>query len=247
VELTYTLLACADPAALAAADLPARDLVFTAVDPADFGLRRRRLAGLLDALTGAADPLLAELFAPLLPAARYQIQVTAVAGVPAPYDAWCSADGRLFFNLSQWDPARLEASGAAVILHESAHFLIRQLSGLPRPASPREQLDYLIFDEGLAHYAGFPPGRQRLLSAYGQHWAPAESATAAALARLDDPRVSATEAQTLLSAADSGPYWDKYGSICGMFRAAWYAGQSLEALRACLITGRLPHAPQMPA
>ncbi len=52
-----------------------------------------------------------------------------------------------------------------MILHESAHFLIRQLSRLPQPASPREQLEYLIFDEGLAHYAGFPPGRQRLLSA----------------------------------------------------------------------------------
>jgi hypothetical protein len=238
MNLTFSLTTQPDPTRLPEADLPAQGLVLTRPDAAE--LPFAAFARLLEEITLAGDPLLWDLFGGFFAGRTFEVPITATCGVPAPYDAWCSSGGRLYFNLSQWSGEALEKFGRAVILHETAHFLIRQLHPVRTEAGWREKLDYLVFDEGVAHYVGFPLGRENLLTKYAEKWPRAEARLAEAYRLLDDPHTREAEKSALLEEADTGTYWEKFGSISGMFRAARLDAEDRPALIGCIREGRLP-------
>jgi putative zinc-dependent peptidase DUF5700 len=127
-------------------------------------------------------------------------------------------------------------SALGVLSHELFHAVFRRYrSGDPgwarvaHDTSPRHELQVLVLDEGVAHFVdreselmrdGFPPERARAsLVALGNAWQ-----------RLESVAAESAEAGKILSSANQGRYWDKFGSIAGMqlahgvFRSAGAAG-----------------------
>ncbi|OFZ56006.1 MAG: hypothetical protein A2428_08640 [Bdellovibrionales bacterium RIFOXYC1_FULL_54_43] len=166
------------------------------------------------------DPVLEAVFAPLLKNKPLKINVVALAGIPSPYDAWCSLlDGThtIFVNLSLWDVSRIQSKGRPVILHEITHFLLRQLNR-PEPKTPEQQLQDIVFDEGIAHYVGYPGNRLSLGHDRISERQKAEQELSRALRALSTrSKLSQAEKAALLRRANTGPYWEKYGAIAGMF------------------------------
>lgn len=157
-------------------------------------------------------------------------------------------------------------SAFGVLAHELFHVLFRRYrerdlawSRVARGASPRQELQVLVLDEGVAHFIdreqellrdGFPPERAgAALVALGQAWE-----------RLGHVAAGSAEAGEILDAANRGRYWDKYGSISGMllaygvFRAAGEEGIK-EAVRCgpgrllslyARAAGRIADLPRLP-
>ena len=135
------------------------------------------------------------------------------------------------------DPEAQAASAYGVLEHETFHLLFHAYRDRAQTwtrwdpgASSLASLQLVVLNEGIAHFVdrrdelvrdGFPPERaDTALTRLGE---------AAALLVGDADQ---DQAEALLRTANQGPYWDKYGSIAGMFFAhAVFEHGGLEALR----------------
>lgn len=169
------------------------------------------------------DELINEIFTPLIPKNITRIPVIAIAGIPGPYDAWCGYYNGLyssFFNLDICSLSYLETAGANVLKHELTHVLLHDLLPIPSESDYLGILNYLLINEGIAHFIGFPGDRSKLLTDYVNHWEVAEEKFLEACKKLEGEKVSEEVASKIICDANQGSFWNKYASIAGMFRVA---------------------------
>ncbi len=220
LPLSVRLVPMPDARTLPASALPAPEIKATdATIPTD---RLSALQEVVSDLNKNGAPLLDAVFEGLVGKKRLQVNVVALAGVPAPYDAWCSRlDGAdtVFVNLSLWETNRIREKGRPLLIHEITHFLLRQLNQ-PDPHTPLERLQDITFNEGLAHFTGRPGNPLSILNTHKAERQVAEKALANAITVLSSGGASSKEAEVLLRRANTGSYWDKFAAIAGMFQVA---------------------------
>lgn len=172
----------------------------------------------------SGDALLTEIFSALHASKAFEFEVVATAGIPAPYDAWTVTHGEkpvMLFNLSEWTKEEISRYGLPILLHEVSHGLLAE------PLKTHEELESyplalekIVIDEGIAHFIGFPGVRADILGKHLDKWAPSEALLQKAEQRLAASYVDEEEKEELLFKANTGVYWEKFGAISGMFRAA---------------------------
>ena len=201
--------------------LPSKEIVIMA-DGVD-SKKLEQFEQLIDIFNTEGDKLITEIFYPLHQNRQFQVQVVATSGIPAPYDAWTAIhQGRpsIFFNLDLWTIDQLCKSGIGVIKHEVAHILMEPLLRPPIQQNYIERLDYIVINEGIAHFIGSSKDSETLLNEKFEQWEESEKTLADALKELKDLGTPSETKELLLKQADTGPFWKKYGAISGMFRAA---------------------------
>lgn len=181
------------------------------------------LREVIDQFNAGGDELLTSVFFPLYGEHKFYFNVIYTSGVPAPYDAWTvSVDNKpvVFFNLSEWTVDELFKQGLAVVIHEVTHALLEPfLKGLD-VSSSLKNLEKIVFDEGMAHFLGFPGDRFTLLEKYYEKWIQSEEALKNAQATLALIQTTVAEKEDVLLRSNTGSFWNKYGAISGMFRFA---------------------------
>lgn len=207
-------------------DIPADHLPIGAIGNSCVELDPIKIEALnkvVENFNSSGDELLINVFSNLYEEQEFSFNLIYTSGIAAPYDAWTvSIDNQpiLFFNLSEWTVEELFSQGQAVIIHEVTHALLAPFLKNFEIKNHLDQLDRTIFDEGLAHFLGFPGDRFSLLERYQEKWTHSEIALQNAIESLRSIDVSKDEKDELLKKSNTGPYWDKYGAICGMFRFA---------------------------
>lgn len=170
-----------------------------------------------------SDPILTSVFRPLHPKQKFEIPVIATSGIPGPYDAWTGTHrGKhsILFNLSLWNAAKFKKNGPALLLHEVAHVLLKPMLGKePAEKDYAGQLDYILLNEGIAHFIGSPHPRERLLADHAFRAKAAETYFKEAKELLARDAPDAEKAE-LVKRSHTGYYWMKFAAIAGMFRAA---------------------------
>jgi len=181
------------------------------------------LKNIIEEFRQRGDPILQELASLLSLQEKCTASIVMTSGVPAPYDAWTgNFDNSLgiFFNLDQWSISDLENQGLAVLKHELAHLVIaKHIQKLPAEDFV-DRLEQIVLDEGIAHFIGFPRDRGSVLIKERARGEFAEKKLEEALLVLRDHKLSNEEKKAVLIPANTGSYWEKYGAIAGMFRAA---------------------------
>ncbi len=243
MNIQCRLIVIDNPAALPSDVLPSPDIKFgnCAGEIPNLDIFK----ALIDDFNKKGASLLTGIFSPFLRGRTLEIPVIATQGIREPYDAWCADhSGRrtVFFNLSLWTADDLKKSGLAVVIHEISHVLLAEAaSKTPDTQNPLKILERLVFDEGIAHFIGFPGDREKLLTDYKGKWPRAEAGLKEAIAKLSDPQISTKEKEDILTAANTGSFWDKYASIAGLFRAAnIYRTKGAPGLIECIKGGQLP-------
>jgi hypothetical protein len=170
------------------------------------------------------DALLTEIFSALHPTQSFEFDVVATSGIPAPYDAWTvSHDGKpvMLFNLSEWSKEEISRYGLPILLHEVTHALLAEpLKTHEEMEAYSEALEKIVIDEGIAHFIGFPGDRADILEKHSDKWPASEALLKKAEQRLAASYVDEDEKEDLLFKSNTGTYWEKFGAISGMFRAA---------------------------
>lgn len=128
-----------------------------------------------------------------------------------------------------------------VLKHELFHAVLadyRTLKQIPEPETTEEQADYLLYNEGIAHYLANP-------EIFRQQSDELKEKEQAAFRRYSEQRrviFDATRPEEVRMAAIQqgvqGPYWDKYIAVTGLFMAArieQLGGREL--LRECIARG----------
>ncbi|MBI4677138.1 MAG: hypothetical protein HY748_06105 [Elusimicrobia bacterium] len=209
------------------------------IDPRKFAA----LGRLVERFNSDEDPVITEVFGPLHGGRKFSVQIVATSGIPAPYDAWTATYRgclTMFFNLSEWTEADLDRSGFGVLKHEVTHVLLEPLLRKSKTPDDVELLDSIVMDEGIAHFIGCPD-RSSLLKEKAARWETAEQELEKAYAGLNDGRLPRERKAALLRRANTGSFWDKYGSISGMFRAAkLYKIKGADGLIEAIRTSKLP-------
>lgn len=237
-----------NPSDLPVEALPGSNIVFTERSGSMPHIELFRT--LMDKFNLEGDALLSGIFKELLSDEDIVIPVIATWGIPDPYDAWCATfnnEKSFFFNLSRWDDADLKRAGLAVILHETTHVLVDKIHrNSPDRNRPLEVLDYIVFNEGIAHFIGFPGNRSKICELHRDKWRNAEKTLTAVRDKLSDPNVSQEEINRCLYEANTGSFWKKYGSIAGLCRVSWlYEKHGLEAIVECIRSGSIPEIPEV--
>lgn len=202
----------------------------------------RQAADLLEQQLAGFCPLnrrLWDLLLPAWPAITATRTVFLVAGCPAPYDAMTRVSPLgtevLLFDLNRLltyteDPQRLTPLLRAMLTHECAHTCLhRDYPVPPETAAYHDRLQYLCFDEGLAHFLSF----QEDIAAVNWNGDAFPQRRAGARARLQEAvRCDTGERQAaFLEQADTGAsFWEKFGAIAGMF--AWADAFGADAMAA---------------
>lgn len=194
------------------------------------------------------DVLLNEIFSSFYRKSSFEIAVVATQGVPKPYDAWTAiyrGGQAIFFNLSVWEKEKLQKKGLSIIIHEITHVLLAELIK-PPINTPIEILNTIMLDEGLAHFTGYSGDRKMLLSDEVKRWHAAEKMLEEAKEKLLKADLSQIDVDAIIKAAHTGPYWEKYGAISGMFRAAFvYQKRGAEGLINAIKQGHLSSAKEI--
>jgi hypothetical protein len=181
------------------------------------------LREVVDQFNAVGDDLLTNVFSTFYDEHKFCFNVIYTSGVSAPYDAWTvSIDDSpvVFFNLSEWTVEELFKQGLAVVIHEVTHALLEPfLKGL-ESGSPLKSLEKIVFDEGMAHFLGFPGDRFTLLERYYEKWLQSEADLKNAQEILGSIQVTDAEKEDLLLRSNTGSFWNKFGAISGMFRFA---------------------------
>lgn len=197
------------------------DYAFDKPPPVRREMVRGELAEIQRVLNGFV-PYNFELFSALFPKWSELLQdvnIILSVGCPAPYDAMIREyDGKeyMIFDLIRLLDYQRAGEGAAalvrqMITHEASHVCLHA-DYPPRPASYREKLGYIAFDEGFAHALAFSDGIDAcdfgpMIQSHYRH--SVEQLRAAVLET--DPR----RQEQLLEASNCGPYWDKFAAISG--------------------------------
>jgi hypothetical protein len=178
---------------------------------------------LLKEFSHKGDKLITEIFTPILKRRNFELTVIATQGIPEPYDAWTATyknQKAFFFNMDMWSKEDLKKHGLPVIKHEITHVLLDEFLTKPDESDPIAVLEYLILNEGIAHYIGFSKNRSALLTDYKDKWLHAEKTLVKARKKLKNSDLNKNEKEKLLQEANTGKYWDKFAAISGMFRTA---------------------------
>ncbi len=179
---------------------------------------------LINKFNSVGDEILTDLFSNLYNEKRvFEFAVIHTSGVPAPYDAWTvSIDGKpvVFFNLSEWTIEELNKQGLPVIVHEVTHALLEPFLIEFKNLGRQSILERIVLDEGMAHFLGFPGDRSTLLNKYPEKWILSEEKLDKAIKILKSNQFTEEEKEDLFLKSNTGPYWEKYGAISGMFRVA---------------------------
>lgn len=181
------------------------------------------LRKIINQFNTVGDELVTSVFSDLYFEQKFKFNVIYTSGVPAPYDAWTvSIDNKpvVFFNLSEWTVDELFKQGLAVVIHEVTHALLEPFLNRLDVCSPLKSLEKIVFDEGLAHFLGFPGDRFTLLDLYHEKWLQNEEILKNAQDALASADVTNAEKNDLLLRSNTGAFWSKYGAISGMFRFA---------------------------
>ena len=197
------------------------DYAFDKPSPARREMVRDELAEIQRVLNGFV-PYNLELFSALFPKWSELLQdvnIILSVGCPAPYDAMIREYGGkeyMIFDLIRLLDYQRAGEGTAalvrqMITHEASHVCLHA-DYPPRPASYREKLGYIAFDEGFAHALAFSDGIDAcdfgpMIQSHYRH--SVEQLRAAVLET--DPR----RQEQLLEASNCGPYWDKFAAISG--------------------------------
>lgn len=189
------------------------------------------------------DALLTDVFSEFYKDQKFKFDIVATSGVPAPYDAWMVPVNGLpviFFNLSEWTVDELHSSGLAVVIHEVTHALLHPLLKKHPIRNFLLDLEKIVIDEGLAHFIGFPGNRDTLLEKWNEKWIAAEKQLEHAFIKLDSDQISLEEKEEIILNSNTGKFWEKYGSVSGMFRAAKiYSKKGSEGLIQAIKTNEL--------
>lgn len=171
------------------------------------------------------------------------ISVQLVVGCPYPYEAMVreDADHRevIVFDLirfTRYGWHRASEIVRAMLTHECVHILLHQDYPENRAAPYQEKMDFLLFDEGLAHFLSM----DERINHYD--WNSAESIT-----RKKKSFRSFTEAfeeqdedkqNIMLKEACTGHFWDKFACIAGMFLwAAVYSVSGIHGVKRTYASG----------
>lgn len=168
------------------------------------------------------DELMVKLFSHFYSTAQGPFRVILTAGIPSPFDAWTAKfEGKfaIFINLSEWTIPQLEKSGLGVVKHEVTHVLLEPLLKSPSGDNILANLDHIVIDEGIAHFIGVNGNRSNYFANKNDQWKQSEIHLAKAQKEISLSETSEKRKSDLLKLANSGPFWQKFGSISGMFRA----------------------------
>lgn len=191
----------------------------------------------------SGDSLLNEVFQKFYIDMKLTFNVVFTDGIPSPYDAWTiQKDGSpvILFNLSEWTIDEINQFGLPIIIHEVTHALFQPLLQKHIEINNLKPIDRIILDEGLAHFIGFPGDRSTLPNLQ-EKWELAEKTLAESLIKLDSDDISDNEKEDIILKSNTGPFWNKYGAISGMFRIAKiYSLQGPEGLTLIIENGQLP-------
>ena len=146
-----------------------------------------------------------------------QYTIIFVVGFPDPYDAMVlSHNGMeyMVFDLIQFgqDALEEEYSCHRVLTHELLHICLHKKYQAPANISYTESLDYMTFDEGFAHALTYPEDintfqfNDFLKEKYEQ----ASNQLKCAVAETNFEKQ-----KSFRISANTGDYWDKFGSISG--------------------------------
>lgn len=182
------------------------------------------LSKIITQFNSSGDTLLTDVFSALHTAQIFEFDVIATSGIPAPYDAWTvSHDGKpvMLFNLSEWTSDEISRYGLPILLHEVSHGLLAgPLKTHEDIETYPEALEKIVIDEGIAHFIGFPDNREDILEKHFDKWSSSEALLKKAEQKLAASYVDEEEKEDLLLKSNTGPYWEKFGAISGMFRVA---------------------------
>jgi hypothetical protein len=225
-------------------DLPIEALPSKHLKGSSAIVEEEKILELRRALTGAADPILRGLAENLNLENDAEVSVIATSGLPEPYDAWtASFQGKtsIFFNLSQWTVDALRQDAAPILKHEATHFLLYPLLARESALSHFEQLELIILDEGIAHFIGFTGDRNELFSTWIHHRERSEKELQRAFEKLQSTDCEVEQKEIILQKSNTGPFWEKFGAIAGMFRAAKvFQENGVEGLSQAVRQRRLP-------
>lgn len=205
------------------------------------------LRNIITQFNTTGDTLLTEIFSTVHPSQSFEFEVVATAGIPAPYDAWTATHGEkpvMLFNLSEWTKEEISRYGLPILLHEVSHGLLAgPLKTHEELESYLEALEKIVIDEGIAHFIGFPGVRADILEKHLYKWAASEALLKKAEQKLAASYVDEDEKDELLFKANTGAYWEKFGAISGMFRAAKiYQSQGPSGIVEAIKNLRLPRS-----
>lgn len=196
---------------------PIKDFEYLEVN--DFESKVAHFKNFLEKLTRKDfDELFMEIFSEVK---DFEVNLTLTSGIPYPYDAWCySGDevNMIFFNLSLWDAEKINKHAESILIHEITHFLLKKFYENPYDLENKNDiLDYVAYDEGLAHFLGFPGNREDILSIYLDKREKAKKEFLYYKNYIRNNELSKEELIIIYNKATSGNYWEKFASIYGMF------------------------------
>lgn len=161
------------------------------------------------------------------------VNVYLIIGAPKPYDAMCrmDADGRLciIFDLVRINEYCSNADEiqdimSNLITHELTHiYLHRNYRGEDYSNHFQNELRYITFDEGFAHYLSISDNSLTFdFKKYNDKW----EAAILKLKKAYTYRGEIDEPEKLLYEANAGSFWDKFGAISGMYSIFMYVNES---------------------
>lgn len=203
------------------------------------------LQEVVNSFNSRGDTILYEIFSQFCDDRIFEFDLIYTTGVQAPYDAWTALSDHgkpiMYFNLSEWTTEQLAKDGLAVVIHEVTHALLEPLLINYESTDHLMMLERIIIDEGMAHFLGFPGNRLSLVEKYHDKWIQSESELEAAIKNLDSRILSEAEINKLLLKSNTGPFWEKYAAISGMFRAAKiHSTKGTDGIIKAIKEGRLP-------
>jgi hypothetical protein len=197
---------------------------------------------LISEFNAVGDLIMSEVFMPLL--GESKVEACVVLAKQAERDAWAgSHDGKpaMFFNLEKWPEERVKSKFVAVMKHEMTHLLLGMVLKNPERADYAGRLEHIVLNEGLAHFMGRYTSVENLTTRRSEKYEMARKQLSHAFDRLTDPLITIEEAEEILRKSAAGSYWDKFGAIAGMFRAAYtYQSCGARGLIDSILSNKLP-------
>lgn len=168
-----------------------------------------------DILTNPQD-LLFQIFKLEFP---IKINLVLTSGAPAPFDAWTKYfddQDWIFFNLSQWTVECLKKHFKSIFKHELSHILIRPYFKTDF-SDALENLKFIVLDEGIAHFIAAMDENPNLIELNINKRFKVIAELNTSIDTLLNPSTTDDDKTNLLIKANTGPYWEKYGALAGMF------------------------------
>lgn len=168
-------------------------------------------------------PLNDSIFEELFPTWRKllkEINIILSVGCPNPYDAFTRTyEGQeyLIFDLIRFNEYKkmgydIELVIRQIITHEFVHICINNRYPKATNLNYREELEYILFDEGFAHLLSF---KEDILDYDFDELIKTKLPNSISIFKQALVETDLEKQKILLEEADSGSYWDKFAAISG--------------------------------